>query len=300
VSEGKRTAERQRAPAGSPAAGVSPGDGEHPGELPGEHPEDLLPGYVLDALEPAEAQAVAGHLAGCFRCAAEVKRLRQVVELLPLSAAPVAPPRGSREAILARVHRDRQAGRRSTLLTLPPAPPAPAAPRPIAAWLDWAPWAAAVVAIASATVFAWQSGLARHEAQTLRAENATLAATASELAQALAALDPASSRLVSLQGADAAPSAAGVVVYDPHGRTAVVMLDRLPPLPPGQVYQLWLLRTDSAPASAGTMAPDAAGTTGAVVQALADLGDFDGYAVTLEPAPGRPAPTGPFVARSAF
>ena len=135
---------------------------------------------------------------------------------------------------------------------------------------------------------------------TLRTENARLVATADELAQALASLDPGSSRLVSLQGADAAPQAEGVVVYDPRGRTAVVVLDNLPPLAPGQVYQLWLLRADAPPTSAGTLAPDAVGTSGAVVRAGSELGLYSGAAVTLEPAPGRTAPSGPFVARTSL
>ena len=119
-------------------------------------------------------------------------------------------------------------------------------------------------------------------------------------AQALAGLDPGSSRLVSLQGADAAPQAEGVVVYDPRGRTAVVVLDNLPPLAPGQVYQLWLLRPDAPPTSAGTLAPDAVGTSGAVVRAGNELGLYNGAAVTLEPAPGQAAPSGPFVVRTSL
>ena len=80
------------------------------------------------------------------------------------------------------------------------------------------------------------------------------------------------------------------MVYDPRGRTAVVVLDNLPPLALGQVYQLWLLRPDAPPTSAGTLAPDAVGTSGAVVRAGNELGLYNGAAVTsgAGPRPGRP------------
>jgi anti-sigma-K factor RskA len=287
---------------------------------PGPHPDDLLPAFVLGSLEADEIEAVETHLASCRQCAAEVDRLRRTVDLLPLAADPVPPPEGSREALLSRVRRDRMRHDRlrreaaesvaGAPTALPPVGPAPSAlpsgagsaptVRPPAPWGARLPWTATAAALLLAGVFAWQAALSQREASTLRTENARLVATADELAQALASLDPGSSRLVSLQGADAAPRAEGVVVYDPRGRTAVVVLDNLPPLAPGQVYQLWLLRADAPPTSAGTLAPDAVGTSGAVVRAGSELGLYNGAAVTLEPAPGQTAPSGPFVARTSL
>jgi anti-sigma factor RsiW len=71
------------------------------------HPKDLLAAYALGSLDADEAASVAAHLAGCPGCAAEVARLRGAVDLLPLAAPPVAPPPGSRDALLARVRRAR-------------------------------------------------------------------------------------------------------------------------------------------------------------------------------------------------
>ncbi|HEX2326544.1 MAG TPA: anti-sigma factor [Chloroflexota bacterium] len=284
----------------------------------GPHPDDLLPAYALGSLEADEIQAVERHLATCPQCAAEVDRLRRTVDLLPLAARPVPPPQGSREALFSRIRRDRLRHhrlrhdrlRREAAESVAVAPPAslaippglgPATPaRPPASWGARLPWTATAAALLLAGVIAWQAALSQREASTLRTENARLVATADELAQALAGLDPGSSRLVSLRGADAAPQAEGVVVYDPRGRTAVVVLDNLPPLALGQVYQLWLLRPDAPPTSAGTLAPDAVGTSGAVVRAGNELGLYNGAAVTLEPAPGQAAPSGPFVVRTSL
>jgi anti-sigma-K factor RskA len=282
---------------------------------PGPHPDDLLPAYALGSLEADEIEAVESHLASCRQCAAEVDRLRRTVDLLPLATDPVPPPQSSRETLLSRVRRDRlqREAAESVAETPTASPPGGPAPpllppgvgtgptaRPSAPWAARLPWTATAAALLLAGVFAWQAALSQREVSTLRTENARLVATGDELAQALASLDPGSSRLVSLQGADAAPRAEGVVVYDPRGRTAVVVLDNLPPLAPGQVYQLWLLRADAPPTSAGTLAPDAVGTSGAVVRAGNELGLYNGAAVTLEPAPGQAAPSGPFVARTSL
>ena len=70
----------------------------------------LLGGYVLDALEPEEAEAVRAHLPGCPACAAELASLAELPHLLDL-AAPVAHPDeplapGFEEALLDRFARE--------------------------------------------------------------------------------------------------------------------------------------------------------------------------------------------------
>ena len=70
----------------------------------------LLGGYVLEALEPDETEAVRAHLPGCPVCAAELASLAELPRLLDL-AAPVAQPDeplspGSEEALLDRFARE--------------------------------------------------------------------------------------------------------------------------------------------------------------------------------------------------
>jgi anti-sigma factor RsiW len=61
-----------------------------------EHPREDLGGYVLDALEPDEREALAAHLAECPLCAAELERLAGLPALiahaegLEIPAAPAA------------------------------------------------------------------------------------------------------------------------------------------------------------------------------------------------------------------
>jgi anti-sigma factor RsiW len=73
-----------------------------------------LGGYVLGALEPAEREAVAAHLAGCRACAAEHARLAALPALLARAEGleiPAAPP-AVEERVLDRIAHERGVGRR--------------------------------------------------------------------------------------------------------------------------------------------------------------------------------------------
>jgi anti-sigma factor RsiW len=73
---------------------------------------ELLGGYVLDALEPDEREAVRQHLAACPRCRREHVELAGVPAMLDLletpEAAPEAPPPELEETILDRFARERR------------------------------------------------------------------------------------------------------------------------------------------------------------------------------------------------
>jgi anti-sigma-K factor RskA/putative zinc finger protein len=83
-----------------------------------ERYQELLGGYVLDALEPGEAEAVRRHLDTCPDCRAEHAELAGVPDLLTLlgssDAAPEPPPRALEEAVLDAFARQRpRRGRKS-------------------------------------------------------------------------------------------------------------------------------------------------------------------------------------------
>jgi Putative zinc-finger len=79
-----------------------------------DHVRAELGGYVLDALEPAEIDAVRAHLAGCPRCAAEHARLAGLPAMLVLAEGLEelpAPPAGIEERVLDAVARERPSSR---------------------------------------------------------------------------------------------------------------------------------------------------------------------------------------------
>jgi len=81
------------------------------------HVREELGAYVLGALEPAERDAVAAHLAECRTCAAEHERLAGLPALLAHADGLEIPaaPAGVEERVLDRIARERGSGRRRRL-----------------------------------------------------------------------------------------------------------------------------------------------------------------------------------------
>ena len=93
-----------------------------------------------------------------------------------------------------------------------------------------------------------------------------------------------------------APSVSGTVLYVPGEDTAVVDLSDLPPLEPGDAYQLWII-DDGTPTSAGlfeSTGPAAARTVATGLQGA------EAVAVTAQPATSRAAPEGPILIQAAL
>ena len=114
---------------------------------------------------------------------------------------------------------------------------------------------------------------ARSEASTLRASN--------ELMQL---------HLVTLEAKDPSYVSARVLLaWDPHMHRGTLSLEHLPLPPSGHDYQLWVLDpTAETPINAGVITVDAASHRFAV---HAVNTDSPGFAISLEPAGGRPIPT---------
>ena len=114
------------------------------------HAQQIGP-YVLGALEPGEMDEMRAHLESCARCAAEVRALAGLPELLDQVKAdePVATPRPELEdAVLDRFVRDRAAA----------GEPAVRRRRRRLGWRPLAAAAALAVALVAALVVAWPGG----------------------------------------------------------------------------------------------------------------------------------------------
>lgn len=176
------------------------------------HPDELLEGFALNALEPDEEQAVEAHLDGCTQCAAAVEEYLQATAALARTVAPLAPRPELRLQLLNALDALPSASvapAEAVAVAAPasspahPTPPAAAAAAPRGFWalLDalFAPrWmralmpAATVTAVALVVVaVALNAGMSR-EITELRAQmdssNATLSAQmADEMGQSMAA-----------------------------------------------------------------------------------------------------------------
>ena len=226
--------------------------------------EPSVAAWVLDALDADEAAAVAAHVDGCSECRETARRLRQVASMLPLEFEEQEPP----------------ARLRSQILTLADSPPRPSPRHPVSrpriergrrlSLLDRVP----VVAAAAAVLLSLTVGAVVGEV----AGRMTSAPSQAEVTR------------FTLNGHGSMAGAQATVVDLKHDGVALVDFTGLPPLEPGNVYELWLIRPDRQPAPAGVFVPDSNGTK--LVAVATPLAGYTTMAVTAESGPnGAQAPS---------
>ena len=239
------------------------------------HPEELLEGFALNALEPDEEQSVETHLDGCTQCAAAVEEYLRATAALARTVAPLAPRPELRLHLLNALDALPDAAPAESAAAVPSAAhptPQMAAARGFWALLDalFAPrWmralmpAATVTAVALVVVaVALNAGMSR-EITELRAQmdssNATLSAQmADEMGQSMAAdlslqqiiqqvqeaslaLARPGSRTALLSSPGANSRSEGVLVLGENDAAATIIASGLAPTDSGQTYQIWLM-----------------------------------------------------------
>ncbi len=263
---------------------------------------DLVGAYALGALDATDRAAFERHLAECQACASEVRSLQPVVDGLAQVVPLVDPPAALRERVLAAAAGQGRAwpGAPRTSDSTTTAPIA----RPVApvVGLNWG-WLAAAASVLLAVglgVYVWQLRDRLTQVER-RLDEASARAAASETQVAAlqrAAVDVRTTALVigapdllrvDLAGQGGSPAKARAFWSRAHGLVFAAV--DLPALPPGKVYQLWVVGAQ-APVSAGIFEPDAAGRATTIVEAGQQFPEPAAFAVTLEPAGGVPQPTG--------
>ena len=255
---------------------------------------DLAAPYALGVLAGDERDAFVAHLATCAVCRRDVAALARVVEALPQTLDQAALPPDLRSRVLAAANA-----------------PAPAAVRfeerrrvresrspGLMGWLA----AAAAAAALAAGALAWISRsdnarlqrelVAAHEREAaLDRQLTALKTSAAYASQTAAVLRAADLGRVELAGQTGAQQASGRILWS-ASQGVVFVATNLPPLPPGRVYQLWVVADK--PRSAGVVVPDAAGHL--TVISSEPVGTRPkAFALSLEPEGGRPSPTGPIL-----
>ncbi len=249
----------------------------------------LAPGYALGTLTDEEARTFASHLPTCDECRRSVRDMAAVGESLGRALPPQTPPPGLRDRVLTR----------ATLPASPKRHVQSAIASPGGMRYRWLAAAAALVA-AVTSVMAWQyredAARARIEQQateqqlrSLEQQIAQLQAGVSTAAQTRSVLAARDMARIELLGQPPAPGATGRVFWSPtHG--LVFAATNLPELPPGRVYQLWVVA--DAPISAGIGQPTGGGELSVVSTPTAPARP-KAFALTIEPEGGSPAPTSP-------
>ena len=239
-----------------------------------EELQELLVFAALDALEHDEARLLDAHVAACPTCPMELASLRETVGWMGAAVAPVAPPPTLRARVLAQ--------------TAAPRMPRTARPqvglrRMVASLGGFA--AAAVIA----ALFMYASGLATR----MQAVESQLAQERG-LATFLASPDTAT---IVLAGTEQAPKARLKLAYDRRTGHAMLFGYDLPTAPEGKAYQLWFIAAGK-PLPGRVFEPDTTGRGSWREEVPPEGRDASVFAVTLEPASGVAAPTGPMVLKS--
>ncbi len=232
--------------------------------------QDLLGAYALGAVDFDERAALDAHLATCPTCPVEVAALRAAVGALPLTVVEREPSPELRDRIEVAIRRDLAGDRRrvgdgavAPFPTGAAGVPVRREPAGSIRRLRANPWAIAAVLLLACSLglLLWNLNL-RQDARPDAVES------------------------VALQTTDAAPGASGDLTYLPDRRVAILTVRDLPPLPPEQVYQVWLIG-DAAPVPSGVFAERTAEVAVAV-----DAERYQALALTIEPGPlGSPGPT---------
>jgi anti-sigma-K factor RskA len=215
--------------------------------------DELLAGYVADALVEDERCSVNEHLAECRRHDVELTAMRADIERLALSVQPVEPPASLRGSLLAAFDE------------------AVAAPEPAPLEIQTVRAARAKRSVFSTSGFAY----------AVAAAMLVLAVGLGAWGLSRDSGDGGSDVLVaqSRQG-----DASLQVMYVPSQQVAVMEVD-LPSLPAGRVYQAWRI-DGGAPTSLGLVE-----TTSGSIAVQADLTGATAIALSVEPSGGSPAPT---------
>jgi anti-sigma-K factor RskA len=190
--------------------------------------EELAAGYVLGALEPDDEHVFTEHLGGCAICEANVRELEAVAGELAYAVPPVDPP----DTLWAGIRREiRPEARRGAVPPLAPGTGPGLAvggrgPRLL-------PWVAAAAAILLVVVLSlWNL--------SLRDENAVYRDRVAALERATQLANDPTANLVALDDNPAAPPGAqATVIASTREDRGVLLIENLPLLQRGRVYELW-------------------------------------------------------------
>lgn len=242
-----------------------------------------LPAFLLGGLEPDEEVAVREHLRGCEECQQELSSYEPLRDALNLSADDMPLPAGARERLLQRARNVR------SLPIMPPDSPPPEAleARRASRRASRLPW---TLAAASLLVAVLLSSLLFQQNRQLGGEVAEQQKAISSVVDLMERADLRVEDL-STSGSDARAR----VYAAREGDVGMFVFDKLPSLPEGKVYQLWVGETADVEENAGTFVPTDS-EKGSYHKLLNPPGGFDQYryvGIAVSPEGGLQEPPPP-------
>lgn len=264
--------------------------------------EEALSAYALGALDPNEKRAFEVHLSTCTICQAELREMRRVVAAIGVGTEPVAPPEASKARVLAHATAGPQVPRRSATGVVD-LPKTKVSTSGAPAWQRLA-LAASLVAAVGAGIYAWSQrnqvatlrqmvAQASNQNDALRREVAAARRDAANLTRSIRVLSAPDLIRVDLKGQAPAPNAVARAYWS-QTQGLVVNAEGLPPIDVSKVYQLWVINGAQVD-SGGLFTVDASGAGSVIAAQSVARALPEAIAISLEPAGGVPARTGPIV-----
>jgi anti-sigma-K factor RskA len=261
--------------------------------------KEMIPTYVLSALDGEENRALSEHLSQCGECQRELENWQATAATLSLGAQPLEPSPEVRDRIMSAIREESsQSGAESkaTSNVIKFKPASSVSGRNYSS--VWAIAAAVLFLVTAATLFIfWQES---------RRNNQRIAELSTQLQNAQAELDLSKkffqvmikpgARMDELAGTNQVPEANAKLAHDKTGH-AMLMANGLPPAPTGKAYQLWFIVGKKA-MPGKSFSVDSSGKGMLEDQIPESARDSAIFAITLEPAGGVDAPTGAIYLRS--
>lgn len=233
--------------------------------------QEIIPAYVLGALQGAEAARVEAHVASCDNCTCVLEEYRPVASALALAVPMVQPPRALKARVMQHV------------LTQPPEQ---VTAQPVAHSQPWwrrlgfAPALAGAALVLALVALGWNVWQTERLSREFAAQRDFVTAMAYAQGSALM-----------IHGTDLAPDAVGRFYRDPDSSVAALVTVNMPPLAKDQVYQVWLTEPGGTRISGGVLRIDGEGNGWLLVRAPRHLDAYIQLGVTTEPTGGSKAPT---------
>ncbi len=222
---------------------------------------DLIPEYVLGALEEGKMTEVELHLEQCPEARSLLREYEEIADALLYAVPLVVPPKAVRESIMDRIGtKDSRFEERR----------------------NWAGTRFAWVLAAIAVLLLLASNL--YWVRTFHRTERELSYRSTVVALI------AGNHVVELHG-----QAEGMMHYDPESNVGLLEVFGMPVPPKGKSYQLWLIRPDQERDSGAVFRVEENGNGVVIFHAPRPLSEYVGVGVTLEPEGGSRSPTGPKV-----
>jgi len=256
--------------------------------------QELLTAYALDAIDPADGQALTEHLATCEECRVELIALRETGSLLAYASPAAVPGDHVRAQILKQVQAEAVRSQAAQVVQMPQ--------RSRTVWPNLMRMAAAIafIALLTGVLVLWRRD-ARLQAE-MRELSRQVEAQQSEIQrnrdlmarqkEVLALLNSDAATKIQLMGSQTAPNARATLMFDKKTGRAVLLTEGLPMTSADKAYEVWFIPRGHSPMPGRMFTVDPSGHAMIAEQMPSEAMNGAVIAITVEPKNGSAAPTG--------